>query len=172
MSETPYIVFEPRPAKLSAAIAMSAAIVAVLMIGATSILLAIPTGLVGLVLVGLGLLSGYRTAVGIGVGSIFFGLLVVGSFLNAPVEALLVGVLAIIVTWDVGENAISIGEQLGREAPTTSTEVVHGAGSIFLGGLGAGIVYVVYVTGTGGRPLPALVMMIVAVVALGWLIRT
>lgn len=159
------------PTRLSTLLAVGAALVAVLTISFSSILLAIPVGVVALVLIGLGLAGGYRTPIGLGVGLLFFGLILIGTFLGAGVESLLTGTLACILTWDLGENAINVGEQLTRDAPTVRTEGFHAVASVMTGVVGSAIAYGIYAVASGGKPLPALVLMLAGTVLLGWQIR-
>lgn len=159
------------PTRFGTTLALVTALIAVLTVAFSSVILAIPIGVVSLVLVGLGLLSGYRTAIGLGVGLIFFGLILTGTFLNASVETMLVGTVATILTWDLGENAISVGEQLTSDASSVRTEAFHAAASSIVGVVGAGLAYAVYASASGGKPLPALVFMLVGVIFVGWLLR-
>jgi hypothetical protein len=151
--------------------ALGAVLLAALMISFSSVLLALPIGITALVLAGLGLLAGYRTPVGLAVGILFFGLMLTGTFLDASVEVLLTGTVACALIWDFGENAISIGQQLSRDSSTVQIEGIHAMTSTMIGVVGAGLVYGIYTASTGGKPLPALVLMLVGVVVLGWLIR-
>lgn len=159
------------PARLSTLVALLAAVVAIGMISLSSIILAIPVGAVSLILLGLGLASGYRAPIGLGVAILFFGTLITGTFLNASTEALLIGIIAIILSWDVGENAIGVGEQLTRGGRTQRTEAVHIASTALVGIVGGGLAYGVFRASTGGKPLPALIFLLVGVVFAGWLIR-
>lgn len=171
MSETQQISVNHAPARLSILLAFGAAFVAALTISLSSVLLAVPIGGIALVLVGLGLVGGYRTPIGLGVGMLFFGLMFTGTFVDAGVEVLLTGTVACILAWDLGENAISVGQQLSRDSPTTRIELTHTLASVGVGVLGAGLVYAVYSLSSGGKPLPALVFMLLGAVVLGWLIR-
>jgi hypothetical protein len=159
------------PARLSVLLALGAALVAALMISFSSVLLAVPIGVVAVVLAGLGLAGGYRTPVGVAVGILFFGLMLTGMSLGASVEVLLAGTLACILTWDLGENAISIGRQLSRDSRTIRIEGVHAATSTAVGVVGTGLAYGIFRTASGGKPLPALFFMLLGVVLLGWQIR-
>ena len=76
------------------------------------------------------------------------------------------GVIATVLAWDFGEQAISVGEQLGREADTTQLEITHAAGSTVVG-VGAGALgYGIYLVSSGGQPVPTLVFLLLAAVVL------
>ncbi|MFC7081235.1 DUF7519 family protein [Halorussus caseinilyticus] len=129
------------PARLSSALAVTAAALS----AGTSALastLALAGGAAGLLAVTLGVVRGSRRAVTLGAAALLVGALVGGLLSGAPL-LLLPGVIATVLAWDLGEQAINVGEQLGREAETTQLEATHAAGSTVVavgaGGLGYGI---------------------------------
>ena len=87
---------------------------------------------VGWLLLALALLTGDRTTVTVGAG-----VLVLGSFVaagtGASMVSVLVAVTASVLAWDIGQNAISIGHQLGRGAPTARAELTHVLASLVVG---------------------------------------
>ncbi|NHN58446.1 MULTISPECIES: hypothetical protein [Halorussus] len=127
-------------------------------------------GLLGVLLFGAGAApargEGSRALVKLGAGFVLVGVLVAGVFDAVPAGTLVAGATAAVVGWDLGENAVNVGEQLGRAASTWRTETVHAAGAtlvgiaaVLLGDLVGGI-------GSSGLSLPALALLLVAVVLL------
>lgn len=158
-----------RPARLGTALSLSAAFLAV---GATAFASAqaLAVAGAGVPVLAVGLVRGSRRAVTAGAALTFVGLLF-GGMVGLPAPPLLVGVTAAVVSWDVGENAISVGEQLGREAHTASAELAHAAVSAVVGAVAAGFGFAVYSLSGGGLPLATLAFMLVAAVALGAALR-
>lgn len=124
-------------------------------------------GVLGLVLVaaGVGFDRGRQRLVTVGAAVLFSGVLTAGA-MGAPIELLLVGGTASILAWDFGQNAISVGEQLGRESRTTRAEIVHAAGSTIVATLTAGVGYAIYRVASGGQPIVALVFLLIAAIVL------
>lgn len=152
------------PAQLSATLSIVAALIAVL----ASALVSPIGGAVGgpgLLVLLLGLTRGSRRAVTIGSFVIFLGVLA-GGAIGADTPAVLVAVVAVVLGWDWGENAINVGEQLGREADTRSGELAHAASSLLIGAGAAALGYVLYVTASGQKPLTALVLLLFAAIVL------
>lgn len=92
--------------------------------------------------------------------------LVLGVFVaagdGARSAAVLVGVLASVLAWDLGNNAIGIGRQLGRNASTVGIELRHAGGSLAVGACIVVLAYVPSVLVRGARPLVAVVFLLVA----------
>ena len=120
---------------------------------------------VGAVAFGAGAIRGSRRWTSIGALGLGVGLLV-GGATGGGVGPLLLGMIGTVVAWDVGEHAISLGEQLGTESPTVRNEFVHIATSIGVGMGGGAVGFVVFRAATGGRPTAALAMLLFAVVVL------
>lgn len=96
---------------------------------------------------------------------------VVAGVQNAPPVVVLLGVTGAVVAWDLLDNGVSLGDQLGREASTGRAELVHAGGSAALG-LGVSFAaYALYTVVGGGKPLSALVLLLLAAVALTSLLR-
>ncbi|SEO44934.1 hypothetical protein SAMN04487948_102470 [Halogranum amylolyticum] len=152
------------PAVVSTAIAVGAGVASLLGSAVGSIGGAIPAA-AGLAVLGLGVVRASRAAVTAGAGLLFAGVLFAGASGAGP-EPLLVGTISAVVAWDVGENGIGIGAQLGRAADTRRAELVHAASSLVVGAITAGLGYGVYRGATGGQPLTALVFLLVGAVVL------
>lgn len=70
------------------------------------------------------------------------------------------------LVWDLGENSVSLGRQVGRKARTFWNETVHGVGSVLVGAVSAGGAYVAFGFGTGGQPLEGVFFLLVSIVLL------
>jgi hypothetical protein len=113
-------------------------------------------------LVGVGLASDRAVGHAIASSGLLAGAVATAS--NPPlVVALVVGAL---VAWDVGEFAVRVGQEVGRDADTTRVEAIHAAGSVgvaVVAALVAGGAYaLVQVLNASGRV--ALVALAIAVV--------
>lgn len=85
---------------------------------------------------------------------------ITATALGAPIEVVLVAVVAAVLAWDTGERAVTLGEQLGRAAVTTRIEVVHAAATSLVGVCSVGVGYALYVETSPSYPL-------ISVLALG-----
>ncbi|WP_136687221.1 DUF7519 family protein [Halorhabdus amylolytica] len=124
-------------------------------------LLLVPTAfavaVVGAVVVVIGTLLGSRRVLGLG-SLLQFGAVVAAGISSLSAGLVLVGLVAAVLAWDIGEQTIGVGEQLGTEAQTRRPIAVHAAASTLVGAIAIGGVYVTYLTVTGGQPLLALVL--------------
>lgn len=101
---------------------------------------------------------------------------VAGAVAGIGTTYLVGGIVAAMVIWDVGEFGLGLSEELGRDAPTRHGELVHGAGSVVVGGLlFAGTIaaagFLAETALEGAVVLPGLVFATVAAVALTLVIR-
>ena len=118
----------------------------------------------GLVLVA-GVVGGDQRAVTTAGGLLVVGVLV-GGVVGAPVAPTLVGVAGALLAVDLGSTAVTVGDQLGREAPTARLELVHATGSVLVGtGLVTGGL-VVHEAAAEGQPVTGVFGLVVAVVLL------
>jgi len=156
--------FDDAPARVSAALSLTLAGVATVALAAGS-----PTGaVVGVLAVALlapGLVRGQRRLVDLAAATLFVGAAVV-AVEGAPPVPLVVAGAAAVAAWDVGENAISVGEQLGRAADSRRAELVHAGATV---AIAAGVA-VVGVAGfrltTTTQPVTTVAVLVVAVLAL------
>jgi len=88
------------------------------------------------------------------------------GYTGAPALPLLVAALMGVLAWDVASNAVSVGEQLGRESSTLRGETVHAASSFVVGSVAVGVGYAVYLAAAGGQPMAAVFLLVVGAVAL------
>jgi hypothetical protein len=142
-------------------VAAAASLVAGVVVGSVGL----PASALGVVLVGAGVFLGSRPLLTAGTAGLLLGLVIAGSA-GAPPETLVTGVLFAVVSWDVGEHGIGVGEQLGRETDTTRVELVHAAASLVVGLLATVVGYGAYRAATGGQPVAALVFLLVGAVVL------
>ena len=152
------------PARLGRGVSIAAALVALLASGLHS-RLALAAGTLGLLLLVAGLVRGSDVAVTVGAFGLFAGAIVAGAR-GAPPLPVLVSVTSAVLAWDAGSSAISVGDQLGRDADTRRLEAVHLTASVLVGAVTAGVGYGLYRAGTGGRPVAALAFLVVAAVLL------
>jgi hypothetical protein len=122
-------------------------------------------GTVGLALLVLGLVRGERGPLTLGAAGLAAGGIVAGAR-GAPVGPTLAGVTFAVLAWDAGGTAVSLGDQLGRDAETARLEAVHLAGSAAVAAVTAAVGYGVYRAATGGRPVAALLLLLLAAVLL------
>ncbi|WP_227355251.1 DUF7519 family protein [Haladaptatus salinisoli] len=150
-----------RASQLLAVIAGSVALGASAFVGGSGAL----AGLLGLALVALGVVRGSRRGVTVGSFALLCGVLA-GGLVSAPAELLIPGAMATVLAWDFGEQAINVGEQLGREADTQRLELTHAAASTVVAVSAGGVGYGMYLLGSGGQPMTALVSLLIAALAL------
>ncbi|WP_234972300.1 DUF7519 family protein [Halobaculum gomorrense] len=154
-----------RPPRLGVAlVALSAAV------GAAALGLASPAagglGAAGVAFVAVGTLVGSRRTLGTGAATLVAGVLLAGVLAAAGPGPLLVGGLAAALSWDLGEHALGLGEQLGRETDATRNVATHAAGSVAVGAVAAAVSFGVYSAAAGGQPVVALVFLLVGAIAL------
>lgn len=126
---------------------------------------AIAIGTLGIIIFTLGLISSSRQLLSIGTVFLFIGMIAGGIF-QTSTEQLLVGMTAVVLSWDTGEHAINIGEQLGRDAKTRRAELSHFANSTLVGIIAVLTGYIIFKIGTGGQPVAALILLLFAAIVL------
>lgn len=168
MSSSPHRAVDRSPARVSSMLAVVAGVVAVVATAFSG--LALASGVGGLVCLAAGVRRGSRRALGIGTAGLFGGVLLAG-LAGAPTAALLLAAVGVVIAWDVGENAITVGERMGDIAATQRAEIVHVSMSVIIGALAAAGGYLVYWVSTEGQPTAALVALLFAVVLLTAVLR-
>jgi len=127
-------------------------------------------GMVGLFVLVAGLAavrSGWeRHLITAGTALVLLDVVASGVVHGASATALLAATVATVVAWDVGEQAVNLGEQVGRQAKTRPVELVHGASSVAVGGVGVGLALVVQGGDVTGVPLAGLLLLLAAGVTL------
>ncbi len=152
------------PTRVGSALALAAGALA-LAPGVSTVGAGVLVGAVGLLALFNGLLFARRGLVTLGSTLLVAGVLVAGVE-GAPTLLVLSGVVAGVFAWDVGQNALELGEQLGREAETARVELLHAGTSAAVGLATAGLAYGVSLVGVGGRPVAAVVLLLFAAAAL------
>lgn len=158
---------DSRPSRTGTAVAGLAGLVAVTpqVVGGPA---AVVGGL-GLVALVAGLRRGVRRLVSLGVLGLILGVLVAGA-VGVPAELLLVSAAAGAVAWDVADQAVSLGEQVGRGADTARAELVHAAGSALVATAAVAAAYLVFRVVTGG-PVVALALLLLGAILLASVLR-
>lgn len=160
-----------RPTRTSAVASMAAGVLGMLTSAPFSGI-AIPVSLLGLLFLGGGLfVLGSRRWISIGVINLFVGALIAGTVGNATPLMLLLSTVGIIVAWDTGNHAVTIGRQLGRASLTRRGELFHAASSTLVGLVAVGAVYGVFLLGTGGHPAIAAISLTFGFILLVWALR-
>lgn len=151
---------ERRPAELSRLLGVAAGALATLSVAGFS-LTAGAVAVLGLLAVVFGVVRGSHPSVSLGAAAILGGVLYAG-LAGTPAPVILLGVGGSVVAWDLAGFSIDLGAQLGGEARTRRLEVVHATASVGVAAATAGIGYVVYTTATGGQPVAALLLLLLA----------
>lgn len=119
----------------------------------------------GLALVALGTTVGSVGAVVAGSFGLFGGVVLAGLS-DAGTLSLLLATLGAILAWDLGEQAVTLGRQVGRGAKTGRGELVHAGASLLVGIASVGLVGGVSASVGGGFRIGALVVLLVAGIVL------
>jgi len=162
-------VIDRSPTRLASVLATVVALGGVVVTGVYS-WLALALGGVGFLVLTAGVLVGNRAGVTTGAAVLFLGVLGAG-FDGAPALVALVGTVAAILAWDCATTAISLGRQLGRDAPTGRLELVGAATTAAIGTGAAAVTYGLFVLVEGGESLTALVFLVLAVVLIASALR-
>lgn len=153
-----------KPSKTGAVGSLTAAAVATAALATVSTSAAAIAGL-GIILAAAAMVRGERGLLLGATGVLGLGMLF-GGFAGGGPAALLTAGVGVVLTWDIGEHAIGIGEQLGRETEAKRIETVHTVAGIVVGAVGVTISLGVYQAATGGQPIVALVFLLIGAVAL------
>lgn len=157
------------PTRLSSVVAGVAGAFTVSVVGAYS-WAALAVGVAGLVSLVVGLFAGRHSAVTLGSAGLFVGVLLAGIG-EVPAFVLLVGAVGAVLAYDSATTAQSLGEQVGRDAPTTRLELVRLSATTFVGVGAVGVAYGGYTLAAGGDSLTALVFLLFAAVLIASALR-
>jgi dipeptide/tripeptide permease len=127
-------------------------------------------GVIGLGFLAVGALRGTRRAVTLGALIAFGGVVAAGAMGAGPVP-MVIGTAAAVLAWDLGEQAINLGEQLGRAARTRNAELVHAANSTLIGVIGIAVGYGLFLVAAGGQPVTALVVLLAGALLIATALR-
>ena len=126
--------------------------------------------LLGLTLLTLGLAPirrGWeRRFVSAGTATVLVAVVASGVVRSATTMALLAAVVATVVAWDLGEQAVNLSAHVGTAARTWTVESTHGAASVVVGALAIGLAQAVTNVDVTGVPLAGLGVMLGATVVL------
>jgi hypothetical protein len=96
---------------------------------------------------------------------------VAGGLVSQTASPLLLAAVAIVVARDAADNAVDLGAQLGARTRTRRAEAVHAAGTMLVG-IGAALVgYIAFQVAGGGKPVTAVVVLLVGAVVLTLALR-
>lgn len=127
-------------------------------------------GLLGLAVLLAGLLpvrTGWeRTLVNVGAALLFVGVVTSGVVRGASDLGLLLAGVATVLAWDLGEQAVSLGAQVGRQARTRRAALAHGGGTLVAGGVVLAAALGVAALDVQGLSLTGFVVLLVAGFAL------
>ena len=153
--------FDPQPARYSSTAAVGVGGVATAAVALGNPVMA-PVGAAGLAVLAAGTFRGQRRAVTLGATVLFVGTLLAAAARGGmtPLSALLAGALSV-AAWDLGEYAIGLGEEVGTTARTAHAELVHAALTLAVAVLAVSVGYGIYVVGADGRPVLAVVLLVV-----------
>ena len=158
------------PVRIGVVLSMVATAASLLALAAAGIPSGFGIGILGGALLVAGTLGGSRRILDYA-ALVLFSAVVVSGVGGAHPGPLLVSLVALVVAWDAGEQAINVGEQLGREARTHRAVVVHVSTTTIVGLGGAAAGYGVYRLAGGGQPASALVFMLLGTVLIVWALR-
>lgn len=150
--------FTETPPRLAGGLACLAAAVTITIAslgGGPALLCAV----LGLPVLLVGALRGHRELVSLG-GLLLVGGAILAGAVGAPPIAVLAGVGAGFVAWDVSEHGIGLGEQVGRDARTRRSVLTHAALSTLVAGATTLVGALIYTAAPGGRPLTALLFLL------------
>ncbi len=153
--------FEPSPARRSATAAVGVGGAATLVVALGHPVMAL-VATAGLAVLAAGAFRGIRWAVSLGAGVVFVGNLLAATAgpTMTPLPALLAGALSV-AAWDLGEHAIGLGNEVGTTARTAHAELVHAALTLGVAVLAVSAGYAIFLVGTDGRPVLAVVLLVV-----------
>jgi hypothetical protein len=136
-----------------------------------------PETVVQVVVAGIGYLSiaagvvpvrgdGSRRLVKFGTALVFLVVLAAAVLGTTGRSPLIVSAALLVVSFDLGENAINLGEQLGRRAETLPAELSHGAGTVGVAATGVVLARVAPSIGTSELSLSGVLLLAVALLGL------
>lgn len=156
---------DDRPVVLSGSLAVLAGAVGVTVTASGSGFAPL-VGLLGAFTVTAGIVIGRRGSIALGAMLLFAGTVLTGvTATSAPRLAL--GIAAAYVTWDLGEYAVDVGEQVGRHGHTWTGEATHAAWSGLVALVSVVVVQVAAVVRLGVTgSVTAIVFLVVAAILL------
>ena len=127
-------------------------------------------GMVGLCLLALGLLPARRRwsrwLVAAGAIAIGIGVVASGVVHGAGRLRLLAGLALAVIAWDAAEQAVNLGEQVGRRGASAAVVATHVAWSVGVGAVGVAAASAVFTADVTGLPLVGVGLLLAAAVAI------
>ena len=129
-------------------------------------------GLIGVTLLALGVRPASdrrirsRYLVGAGAAFVVIAAFTSGVIYGAGRTSLLVATALAVLAWDAGEQAVSLGEQVGRRAETAAVTLVHVGASAVVGVAAVALAGGIYAVNVTGASLFALVLLLGAAIVL------
>lgn len=117
-----------------------------------------------------GTVRGSRLVLAVGV-TVQFASILVAALAALEVGPLLVAALGVVLSWDLGEQAVTTAEQVRPQATITRSFGVHAAGSVLVGIVLVGVVYVGHLLAAGSQPLVALALLLAGGSVVLWGVR-
>jgi hypothetical protein len=127
--------------------------------GASTVVVALSAGLIGVTAatvfgLRLALVVGYLSSGTAGYSLASAGLFVATAFagtVGAGLWLVFGGIVGCFVVWEMGRYGTTLGEEIGRHAPSRDAELVHAGGTLAVGLAGAGVAYGISTTMMIGR---------------------
>jgi len=149
-----------RPARLSSAVAVVAAVIAFLLSGPYSWVALAASGL-GVLLVLVGVLTGRHVPVTAGSAGLIVGV-IAAAFAETPPLFVLGGTVGAMVAWDAGGTAIDPGNSSVAQPGRPGWRLVHAGSTALVGVVTAVGSLAVYQTSLGRSPLTAPMLLLIA----------
>lgn len=161
---------ERGPTRTGVVLSMAATGVSILALAAGGVPAGLGIGAVGGAMLVTGALAGSRRLLDYA-ALVVFGAVLFSGVGGAHPGPMLVSLVALVVAWDAAEQAINVGEQLGREARTRRAETVHVAATTMVGLGGSAVGYGAYRLAGAGQPASAVVVLLLGTVLIVWALR-
>jgi hypothetical protein len=110
--------------------------------------------------------NGSRRLLTVGTALLLLSVLGAAVLHTTSFSPLVVSGTLVVVSYDLGEHAVGLGEQLGRDAATTPVELSHGAATLAVAAVAVVAVGVASSLGDDGLSLSGLLLLLVALVGL------
>ncbi|WP_135303671.1 DUF7519 family protein [Haloarcula amylovorans] len=97
-----------------------------------------------------------RPLISLGTGLLLVSVVASAAVYGTGTTGLLVAGVGTVLAWDLAEQAVNLGEQVGREAKTRGVELTHAGGTAAVGGGAIAAVQVIVHADVTGLSLPVL----------------
>lgn len=103
-----------------------------------------------------------RTLLALGAGTLLVTLVVSAAVYEVDTTGLLMSGVATVLALDLGEQAVNVGEQVGREPKTRGIELLHGGATLAVGGVAVILTFLIVEVDVTGVPLSLLAGLLIA----------